>query len=166
MKLYKRSSIVVALAFAANLYGFTIPDDLQEIMRRPPSVSEGYEKGFTLPLGKGVLISGPEFVSFIELQEDVSSAECTYTFRTFSRKHKLEITGGGRVFENYYRIRNPRAAAHETIVFDKGSVLEIDAGMFKIQWSSGRHLYLAPKDMTIEASSGEAYNNAVNASGR
>lgn len=136
--------------------------DLIDSVKNPKSISKNYNNSFYVPNDKGALIIGEEFISYIELLDNTtpSNNTCNYKFRTFSLKHKVEISGEGKVFEHYYRIKDPFNKKSTVTVIDKNSVLEIDAGLFKVEWSAGRYLYL-DNNLKIQASTEEMYEEKI-----
>lgn len=134
--------------------------DLIDSVKNPKSISKSYKKSFSIPNDKGALIIGKEFISYIELVDNKTYSS-NYKFRTFSLKHKLEISGEGKVFEYYYRIKDPLNKTSVVTVIDKGSVLEIDAGLFKVDWSAGRYLYLDNDNLKIQASTEQMYEEKI-----
>jgi hypothetical protein len=157
---------VPAMIIALCVTGFAgeIPQELKNIVMNPPML-EG--KGFQVPKDSGAIIKGEGYVSLITLEEAENDG-CTtgrYQFRTYSTIHKIEVRGEGTVMEKYYRIAAPGQKGG--FLVDKGSQLQIDAGLFKVQWSLSRWIYAGKKeekneDVTIQAGSEEEYLKWIN----
>jgi hypothetical protein len=135
------------LALLGNLHAEP-PTEIMNIVKNPPTLKHGL-RGVHFPEKNGLLIQSPEFISHITIIKQESVAERRYTFRTYSNKFRKEIVGEGRVFEHYYRISDPHSNKDSTTVIDKDSILLIDAGLFKAEWSLGDYIYL-PDAMTVK----------------
>jgi hypothetical protein len=83
-----------------------------------------------------------------------------YTFKKYSKKFKVEITGEGSVFERYYSVSDPKSEKRESTVMDKGSELFIDAGLFRAEWSLGDYLY-CPDSMVVNEASQVDYESKI-----
>jgi hypothetical protein len=135
-------------------FGVEVSQALRERIENPPSISTNYTHSYTFKT-PSALIEGKDFVAFLALTKQADSDKVTYRFRSYSKRHKLEVTGQGEVFERYYRIADPSAKQHDDEVFDRGSQLLIDAGLFKIEWSSGNHIYYQDGFTVVEAKESE-----------
>jgi hypothetical protein len=119
-----------------------VPRDSETLMESPPSISENHTKThkFEKPT---VILESEDFVAMITLSEKVDD-KVRYRFKAYSKIHKLEVSGGGELFERYYSVSAPNSEEEQnkSRVFDKGSKLIIDAGIFKVTWSAGSYIYL------------------------
>ena len=87
-----------------------------------------------------------------------ASKKATYSFRTYSRIHKVEISGKGSVNENYYVIEfMPPDGKKEQLMIDKGSVKHVDAGLFKAEWSAPNSLHFNEKEAKIKTAGIKEY---------
>ncbi|MFN4152093.1 MAG: hypothetical protein ACK4IX_14220 [Candidatus Sericytochromatia bacterium] len=156
-------SILSSLFLLSNPVQAQINKDIIDLVKNSKSISENYTKSFHVPNDKGALIIGEDFISYIELLDNntPSNRSSNYKFRTFSLKHKVEISGEGKVFEHYYSVKDPFNKKSTVTVIDKGSVLEIDAGLFKVEWSAGRYLYLNSNDIKIQESTEQMYEEKI-----
>lgn len=150
-------TLLLSLILSFSAFAGTPSAELREIIKNPPSISESSSGGFTVPKDGGAILIGPGFISYISLFEEKDSDSASYKFRTYSTIHKLEIGGEGKVFERYYRISDPTIPSNGTSVIDKGSNLQIDAGLFLIEWSVGRHLYARKDTVKIQAGTEAQY---------
>jgi hypothetical protein len=148
---------LLTLSFLALRAAAEPPAKLLELMRNPSDLSGMYTGAFTVPRDRGAILFGPGFVSFLSLVELPGRGAASYQFRTFSRVHKLEVRGEGELLEKYHRISDPAQPQEGFHMVDKGSQLVIDAGLFKIRWSAGRHLYAQAGQVKIQAGTEKDY---------
>jgi hypothetical protein len=152
-----KHTLILLCLLGLPAFSAMLPQSLVDTIQTPPNISEGASGGFPVPQGSGVILRGKEFISYLFLESGPSSESAKYTFRTFSTVHKLEIQGRGEVFERYYRVSDPAEPNSNTTVIDRGSILDIDAGIFKITWSAGPYIYLGKGKVKAEAGSEERY---------
>jgi hypothetical protein len=136
-----------------------IPAELTSIIKNPPTVSRS-KHGAHFPEKGGLLIESPDLISFIQIIKKDGTDDRKYTFRTYSKKFKVEITGEGSVFERYYRVSDPNSEKRESTVVDKGSEPFIDAGLFRAEWSLGDYLY-CPDSMVVNEASQLDYDSKI-----
>lgn len=117
------------------------PADFDKLIKNPPAISVNNKKGFQVPNGESVILENEKFISLITITRVDEHDRALYQFWTYSKIFKKEITGKGSVFEHYYRITTTTDGQKSYAVIDKGSVLNIDAGIFKVEWSAGNYLY-------------------------
>lgn len=158
MKLLTIGIVALSLALLGNLQA-EVPAELQSIIKNPPSLKRG-KSGTHFPATGGLLIESPDFISFVSITKQDNSTERDYTFKTYSKKFKQEVAGEGLVFEHYYRVSDPNSEKRTSSVIDKGSVLFIDAGLFKAEWSLGDYLYL-PDTIKVKEASLEDYTALI-----
>lgn len=117
-----------------------LPLGLEARIENPPSISENYSLShkFEKP---SVILEGKDFIAWITLK-DGDDGKSHYSFRAYSKVHKLEVSGKGELYERYYRVTDPNTGKNESRVIDKGSKLIIDAGLFRVRWSAGSYIYL------------------------
>lgn len=138
-----------------------IPWQLKAALKRAPSISDSSPtKSFKVPQEGGVIISGKDFISFLQIRKTKNPDRERYTFKTYSKKYAAEVTGKGKVEENYYRIRQVGTKSGME-VFDKGSTLMIDAGLFSVLWSAGQWIYVSPAKATVIKGTLEDYEKAI-----
>ena len=145
--------------------GVKVPPELLEIIADPPTISQTpnpMKRGsFNVPKDSGAIIQGEDFIAFVTLQDHQGDNSAKYTFRTFSKEFKLEISGEGELYEYYYRISDPHSSSCDSRVIDRGSKLTIDAGLFKAEWSSQRYIYYDPDRFSIVAATLDEYRNQI-----
>ena len=152
---------LIPLAFLsfslAQLSAIEVPKGMLALIANPPSISKDRlnERSFTFK-NKSAIVEGEDFIAYLELASEADVSASTYRFRSYSKQFKLEISGEGRVFERYYRIKDPSGKASASRTIDRGSKLVIDAGLFKVRWSSGNHIYIG-KGFTAKPGSEEDY---------
>lgn len=140
-----------------------IPWQLKALMKRAPSISDDSPvESFGVPSEGGAIITSDDFICFLEVSKTKSSDRDRYKFRTYSKKYDAEVSGKGKVQENYYRIRRPSTNSGAEVV-DKGSTLMIDAGLFSVLWSAGHWIYVSPSKATVTKGTLADYEEAVEA---
>lgn len=150
---------LISILFVSAAYA-EYPEELIRTIEFPPPISANQPKGYPIQQGKGGLLENKDFICYLELSGDVSSTESTYRFRTFSKKHKLEVSGTGKVHEHYYSLKDPNQKSTSRVI-DKGSNLIIDAGLFTIGWSAGRWLYADADALTVTEATEKDYEARV-----
>jgi len=129
------------------------PEAFRTLVQNPPSISEGLVDRESFTVGDAsAIIEGKEFVAHIAFSTvaGADDSASSYHFRSYSKTHHLEVRGSGKVFERYFRIQDPNDDENRSEVIDRGSELVIDAGLFKIEWSAGNHLYFDGKKYTVK----------------
>jgi len=131
---------IILTSFSCQLASaIDIPHGFEALIENPPSISANHTKShkFEKP---SVILQSKDFIALITISEE-KMGKAKYQFRTYSKIHKLEVSGEGELYENYYSISDPNSEKNERRVIDKGSKLVIDAGIFKVEWSAGSYIY-------------------------
>ncbi|RCS41046.1 hypothetical protein DTL42_20870 [Bremerella cremea] len=138
-----------------------IPWQLKAEIKRAPSISNSSPtKSFKVPLKDGVIIKGKDFISFLQIHKTKNFNRERYSFRTYSKKYDAEVSGKGKVEENYYHIRRAGTNSSAEVV-DKGSTLTIDAGLFSVLWSAGQWIYVSPSKATVTEGTIDEYHKVI-----
>lgn len=140
-----------------------VPPEFEALVKSPPSISGYPSESFKIPQKGGAMLSGEDFVSYIELDDGTNLRDKKYTFHSYSKKYQLEVSGEGYVREHYYRIRNPHSKSEKksSRVVDKDSVLTIDAGLFTINWSSSNWIYFTADKITAKQATLSDYQKEI-----
>jgi hypothetical protein len=141
------------------------PANFIEALKSPPIIAKIDQinvKAIKLDPKSTVIITGSDFISFLLIDGRPDEKVTTYHFWSYSKKFKLEVTGDGELYENYWRISNPNDTSgnRSEISIDKGSKKMINAGLFQMEWSKGDYIYVVD-GYTVENGGLKDYKAAI-----
>ena len=158
-------TILLLLSTLDLIKAMDVPAGLTTLIEHPLNISETSDPSrrgaFSVP-ADGAIIIADGIISYLSIRSiNHQEKKFEYSFRTFSTVFKMEITGNGQLFENYYKITSPGSNSRDARVIDRGSKLMIDAGIYKAEWSADRYIYFDPDQYEVSTGSEADYEHMI-----